>query len=96
MTDNRIGFGGNIDGVLRPETKPDVSKRDLISVPIPERKPNSNTERKEIEERLEENIKIQKKLLDFVRKGMKTGPAFIYELNKKTQEVMHERNNGPI
>jgi hypothetical protein len=96
MSDNRIGFGGNIDGVLKPEKKPDVPIKNLLEHPLPSVKPENANEKDDAETRLKDRIKMQKKMIDFIRKGMKTGPAFIYELNKKTQEIMHEKNNGPI
>jgi hypothetical protein len=39
---------------------------------------------------------MQKKMIDFIKKGMKKGPLFLYELQKRTQEIHDEQSSGPI
>ncbi|PCI00619.1 MAG: hypothetical protein COB76_03130, partial [Alphaproteobacteria bacterium] len=73
-----------------PKRKPKAALKK--KPPLPIRKPGvSGDEKEEALERLKERLKMQKKFIDFLRKGMRGGPLFLYDLNKRTQEILDDQ-----
>lgn len=81
------------DGVMHPDGE---TERILLrNIPVPQRKPKQK-DGEDVFEKIKERVKVQKKLVDFIKKGMKKGPLFLYDLQKRAQEIRDEKSSGPI
>lgn len=77
---NHILFA--IKDIPKPPRKPEIENK--FQPPVPKEKPDvPENDKEEALERLEERLKVQKKLYDALKKGrIKGGLPFLYELQK--------------
>lgn len=101
MKQNEIGFGAEKTNFKvsapKPDRKPQIQKQPSL----PSRKPAFDQKKddrisKEEIERIKEQVKEQKRMLDAYRNIYKKGIFFLYDVQEQTKDNLNRKKNPPI